>query len=110
MARGAARRDYGPQGQSIKMISSMGLIELFYGAEGHSRGFLRLQKEVSMANNKIQGEGDYISGRKYQKMQHEFAEKGPVQAKAREAEEALDSPEGEELEEARRKTGKGETH
>jgi hypothetical protein len=88
----------------------MGLIEPFYGAEGHSRGFLRLQKEVSMANNKIQGEGDYISGRKYQKMQHEFAEKGPVQAKAREAEEALDSPEGEELEEARRKTGKGETH
>ena len=63
-----------------------------------------------MANNKIQGEGDYISGKKYQKMQHEFAEKGPVEKKAREAEEALDTPEGEELERARRETGEGKGH
>lgn len=62
-----------------------------------------------MADNKIQGEGDYISGKKYQEMQHEFAEKGPVAEKAREAEEALDGPEGEELERARRQTGDGET-
>ena len=58
-----------------------------------------------MAENKIQGEGDYVSGRKYQEMQHEFAEKGDVEGKAREAEEALDGPEGEELEKARRETG-----
>ena len=58
-----------------------------------------------MTDNKIQGEGDYVSGKKYQKMQQEFAEKGPVERKAREAEQALDGPEGEELERARRKTG-----
>ena len=63
-----------------------------------------------MADNKIQGEGDYVSGRKYQDMQHEFAKRGDVEQKAREAEEALDGPEGEELERARRETGDGETH
>ena len=62
-----------------------------------------------MADNKIQGEGDYISGKKYQEMQHEFAEKGPVAEKAREAEEALDGPEGADLEKARRETGEGRT-
>jgi hypothetical protein len=60
-----------------------------------------------MADNKIQGEGDYVSGRKYQEMQHEFAKKGDVEKKAREAEEALDGPEGEELEKARKETGEG---
>jgi hypothetical protein len=60
-----------------------------------------------MADNKIQGEGDYISGRKYQEMQHEFAKKGDVEQKAREAEEALDGPEGADLEEARKETGEG---
>lgn len=59
-----------------------------------------------MAENKIQGEGDYISGKKYQDMQHDFAEKGPVEQKAREAEEALDGPESEDLEKARKDTGK----
>lgn len=63
-----------------------------------------------MADNKIQGEGDYISGKKYQDMQHEFAEKGPVEQKAREAEQALDGREGEALEEARKDTGAGKTH
>jgi hypothetical protein len=62
-----------------------------------------------MTDKKIQGEGDYISGKKYQDMQHEFAEKGPVEQKAREAEEALDGPEGAELEEARKETGEGKT-
>ncbi len=62
-----------------------------------------------MADDKIQGEGDYISGKKYQEMQHEFAEKGPVAEKAREAEEALDGAEGEELERARREAGDGKT-
>ncbi|HEX7886207.1 MAG TPA: hypothetical protein VF474_09540 [Phenylobacterium sp.] len=62
-----------------------------------------------MPNNKIQGEGDYISGKKYQEMQREFAERGPVEEKAREAEQALDGPEAEELEEARKETGEGKT-
>ena len=59
-----------------------------------------------MADNKIQGEGDYISGRRYQTEQDEFAESGKVEAGARKAEEALDGPEGEELERARQETGK----
>jgi len=58
-----------------------------------------------MAENRIQGEGDYISARRYDKEQHEFAKKGPVKRKAREAEQALDGPEGAELERARRETG-----
>ncbi|MBL8771900.1 MAG: hypothetical protein JNK30_11010 [Phenylobacterium sp.] len=62
-----------------------------------------------MADNKIQGEGDYVSGKKYQDMQHDFAENGPVEEKAREAEAALDGPEGEDLEKARRETGEGRT-
>lgn len=61
-------------------------------------------------NDKIQGEGDYESARRYQKDQHEFAKSGDVERKAREAEEALDGPEGQELEDARRETGEGKTH
>jgi len=55
--------------------------------------------------NQIQGEGNYDAGRRYQKEQHEFAKRGDVERKAREAEDALDGPEGEELEQARRETG-----
>jgi hypothetical protein len=61
-------------------------------------------------NDKVQGEGDYVSGKKYQDMQHEFAKKGDVEGKAREAEDALDGPEAEELERARKETGEGKTH
>lgn len=60
-----------------------------------------------MSNSKIQGEGDYISGKKYQEMQHEFAQNGPVEEKAREAEQALDGPEAADLEQARRDTANG---
>ena len=71
-------------------------------------------EQLSVSNNEInalvKGEGDYISGKTYQEMQHEFAEKGPVKQKAREAEEALDGPEGADLEAARRETGEGKTH
>jgi hypothetical protein len=63
-----------------------------------------------MADTKIQGEGDYISGKKYQDMQHEFAKNGPVEEKAREAEEALDGPEGEAIEQARQEAAEGDTH
>lgn len=53
------------------------------------------------------GEGDYRSGKKYQDAQHEFAKNGPVTEKAREAAEAVDGPQGAELERARKDTGKG---
>lgn len=62
-----------------------------------------------MTDSKIQGEGDYVSAKRYQKEQHDFAENGPVDEKAREAEEALDGPEGAELEKARKDTGAGKT-
>lgn len=62
-----------------------------------------------MADNKVQGEGDYVSAKRYQEEQHDFAENGPVEQKAREAEEALDGPEGPELEKARKETGEGKT-
>ena len=55
--------------------------------------------------NQIQGEGDYKAGRRYQKEQHKFAKSGKVEQKAREAEDALEGPEAEELERARRETG-----
>ena len=57
----------------------------------------------------IQGEGNYDAARKYDKEQAEFAKSGKVQQKAREAEQALDGLEGEELEKARRDTGAGKT-
>ena len=53
----------------------------------------------------IQGEGNYDAARRFQKAETEFAKTGPVEQKAHEAEEALDGPEGEALERARRETG-----
>jgi hypothetical protein len=55
--------------------------------------------------SQIQGEGNYDAGRKFQKEERQFVEKGPVEQKAREAADALDGPEAEELERARRETG-----
>jgi hypothetical protein len=63
-----------------------------------------------MTDNKIQGEGNYDAARKFDKDEREFVQKGGVEKKAREAEQALDGPEGEELERARRETGEGKTH
>jgi hypothetical protein len=59
-----------------------------------------------MADNRIQGEGNYDAARRYQREQHRFAKSGKVEKKAHEAEDALDGPEGEALERARRETGK----
>jgi hypothetical protein len=61
-----------------------------------------------MADNQIQGEGDYDAARRYDKEQAEFAKSGKVDKKAREAEEALNGPEGSDLERARKETGKGQ--
>jgi hypothetical protein len=60
---------------------------------------------VMTDKNQIQGEGNYDAGRRFQKEEREFVKKGPVEQKAHEAEEALDGPEGEELERARRESG-----
>lgn len=58
---------------------------------------------------KIQGEGDYEAAKRFDDAQRAFVKTGQVQQKAREAEEALDGPEGEALEEARVETGQGKT-
>jgi len=56
----------------------------------------------------IQGEGNYDAARRYRQGQETFAKSGEVEKKAREAEDALDGPEGAELEEARQETARGE--
>ena len=61
-------------------------------------------------NDQIQGEGNYDAARKFDQKQRDFIEKGEVEKKAREAEEALDGPEGAELEKARRDTAAKGSH
>jgi hypothetical protein len=56
-------------------------------------------------DDRIQGEGDYEAARRYRKAQEDFARSGKVDKAAHEAEDALDGPEGAELERARRETG-----
>lgn len=53
---------------------------------------------------KVQGEGDYEAARAYRKKQHEFAQSGKVEENARDAAEAVDGAEAEELERARKET------
>lgn len=55
-------------------------------------------------NNQIQGEGNYDAARKFDAEEREFVKSGKVEQAAREAEQALDGPEGEALEKARRDT------
>jgi hypothetical protein len=55
------------------------------------------------------GEGSYEGTEQFQKDQHAFAKSGPVEEKAREAAEALDSEEAEELERARKASAEGKT-
>jgi hypothetical protein len=56
-------------------------------------------------DDKVQGEGNYDAGRRFQKEEAAFVKTGDVDKKAREAKDALDGPEGAELERARRETG-----
>lgn len=59
-------------------------------------------------NDGIQGEGNYDAARRFRKAEEAFAkDTGKVDKAAHEAEEALDGPEGAELERARRETGEG---
>jgi hypothetical protein len=62
---------------------------------------------TQQAKDPVQGEGDYISAKKFQDAETQFAATGPVKEKAREAADALDGPEGEALEAARKATAKG---
>jgi hypothetical protein len=59
------------------------------------------------SNLKLEGEGSYEGARAFIKEQHAFAKSGRVDAKAREAADALDGPEGAALESARKATAKG---
>jgi hypothetical protein len=55
--------------------------------------------------SKIQGEGNYDAARKFDAEERAFVKKGGVEQKAKEAEQALDGPEGAELEKARKEAG-----
>lgn len=57
----------------------------------------------------VQGEGDYISAKRFQEEERSFVKSGRVADKAREAAEALDGPEGPELEKARRVSARGQS-
>ena len=50
----------------------------------------------------VQGEGNYDAAKTFDAEERAFVEKGGVEQKAREAEEALDGPEGADLEKARK--------
>jgi hypothetical protein len=57
----------------------------------------------------VQGEGDYVAGRRFQEAERSFAKDADKVAKsAHAAEEALDGPEGAELEKTRQESAKGE--
>ena len=55
--------------------------------------------------NQIQGEGNYDAARKFDAEEQAFVKKGGIEQKAKEAEEALEGPEAEDLERARKETG-----
>ena len=57
--------------------------------------------------SKVQGEGNYDAARKFDAEERSFVQSGKVAKKAREAEEALDGPEGAELEAARKASAEG---
>ncbi|MEH6790064.1 hypothetical protein [Parasphingorhabdus sp.] len=57
---------------------------------------------------KMEGEGSREGSRRFQDAQHEFAEHGDVEGKAKEAAKALDGDEAAELEKARRAAANGE--
>ena len=66
-------------------------------------------KSNRVGNDGVQGEGDYEAGRRFQDAEHKFVETEPVAKKAREAADALDGPEADELEAARKASAEGRT-
>jgi hypothetical protein len=68
------------------------------------------KKQDAGRDEDVQGEGDYRSARKFDRDERDFVkDEAKVKASAREAADALDGPEGDELEKARAKAAKGET-
>ncbi|WP_417611384.1 hypothetical protein [Parasphingorhabdus sp.] len=67
------------------------------------------KKTENESNLKMEGEGSREGSRRFQEAQHEFAESGDVEGKAKEAAEAVDGDEAAELEKARKASAKGET-
>ena len=59
------------------------------------------------SNLKMEGEGSREGSRRFQDAQHEFAESGDVEKKAKEAARALDGDEAAELEKARKASAQG---
>jgi hypothetical protein len=64
-------------------------------------------KDGAAGKTGVQGEGDYASARKFDAEERSFVQSGQVEQKAREAEQALDGPEGPELEAARKASAEG---
>lgn len=67
------------------------------------------KKTENESNLKMEGEGSREGSRRFQEAQHEFAESGDVEGKAKEAAEAVDGDEAAELEKARKASAKGKT-
>jgi len=61
------------------------------------------------SNLKMEGEGSREGSRRFQDAQHEFAETGDVEGRAKEAAKALEGDEAAELEKARKASANGET-
>ncbi len=61
------------------------------------------------SNLKMEGEGSREGSRRFQEAQHEFAENGDVEDKAKDAAKALDGDEAAELEKARKASAAGKT-
>jgi hypothetical protein len=57
----------------------------------------------------VQGEGDYISAKKFDDEEAAFAKSGKVEKAATEAKAALDGPEGAKLEAARKASAAGKS-
>jgi hypothetical protein len=55
--------------------------------------------------SQIQGEGNYEAARKFDDEERAFVKKGGIEEKAKDAEQALNGPEGADLEKARKETG-----
>ena len=63
----------------------------------------------SKSSLKMEGEGSREGSRRFQQAQHEFAQTGDVEGKAKEAARALEGDEAAELEKARKASAKGKS-
>jgi len=61
---------------------------------------------TASSETELEGEGSYTAGRRYDDSVRDFVDSGAVEGSAREAQRAVDSPEGDDLRDAER-IGKG---